>query len=182
MVLITKERPIEAALRAVEEVLRMARHLGVRVRVLEVGTRDWGEALRIAGEMRRYDSIDVVIGGGLRIPQALTLLAAMDSLDRVSRITVYDHDTGDEVEIPKWLINLLTSPERRGKLRVLKVLSLEEGLTRGEIAFRVGLSEQTVAKYLSFLQRAGLVRRVMPGKYRLTEKGLMVKKLYFLSD
>jgi len=178
VVLIVRVDPIDAAEKAVARVREFAKPLKVSVKVMEVNPKDWVEVIRIAQAMKAYDEVHVIIGGGLRIPQAFTILAALDAWDRVRRLEVHDHDTGDEVVIPKWLVPLIASPERKGKVRVLLALSAEEPRTRGDIAARVGLSEQTVAKYLSYLVKAGLAKRVMPNKYRLTPEGERVKTAY----
>ncbi len=178
VILIVRRDSVKAARRAVSNVKEFATSLGVRVRVFEVDSRDWCEVIRLARVMDKYGEVHVVIGGGLRIPQAYTLLAALDVWGKVKELGVLDHDTGEEVVIPEWLVPLVTSPERRGKVRVLLALSAEEPRTRAEVAALANLSEQTVAKYLSYLTKAKLVKRVMPNKYRLTEVGRRVRNLY----
>jgi len=176
VVLIVRAGSIEPALRAVRTVKDFAKPLNVGVRVLEVDCGDWCEVFRISRVMSEYERVKVVIGGGLRIPQAYTLLATLNMLDRVEEVTVHDHDTGEEVTIPKWVLSLIASPERKGKLRVLAELSTDKPKSKEEVADAVGLSSQTTSKYLSFLTKAGLVKRVMPNKYRLTKLGEKVKK------
>ncbi len=178
VVLIVRGDSVEAARKAVRNVKEFAKPLGVHVRVFEVDSRDWCEVIRLARAMDGYDEVHVIIGGGLRIPQAYTLLAALDVWGKVSKLEVLDHDTGEEVTIPHWLIPLITSPERRGKVKVLLALSVEEPRTRAEIARAANLSEQTVAKYLSYLNKAKLAKRVIPNKYKLTELGQKLKNLY----
>jgi len=178
VVLIVRRDSVEAAKKAVKNVRGFAEPLNVHVRVFEVDSRDWCEVIRLARAMDEYDEVHVIIGGGLRIPQAYTLLAALDVWGKVSKLEVLDHDTGEEVTIPHWLIPLITSPERKGKIKVLLALSAEEPKTRAEIARATNLSEQTVAKYLSYLNKAKLAKRVIPNKYKLTKLGQKLKNIY----
>ncbi len=181
LLIVVRRDPVLAARRALQEVLNLAESLGVRVDVLEVDPSNWREVARISAAMRGYGEIHIRIGGGLRIPQAFTLLAAIDNLKRVKELMVHDHDTGDEVLIPTWLPKLLSSPEKGGKLRVLKALAFPQpaSKTPDEIASETGLSIGTVMKYVQFLRRAGLVKRVMPDKYRASSEGLRFVKAYF---
>ncbi len=178
VVLIIKRDPVEAGRKAVNNVISFAKPLGVPVRIIEVNSQDWREVIRLARIMREYDDVRVIIGGGLRIPQAFTLLAALDVWGRVSHLEVHDHDTGEDITIPKWLVPLITSPERRGKVRVLLALSTDTPKTKAELARLTGLSEQTVSKYLSYLIKARLAKKVIPNKYKLTELGQKLKEAY----
>jgi len=178
VILIVKENPIEAAEKAVKRVKEFAKPVRVPVHVFEVNPLDWCEVIRLARLMNSFNEVHVIIGGGLRIPQAYTLLAALDVWGKVKTLEVLDHDTGEEVIIPNWLIPLVTSPERKGKVKVLLALSADTPRTRAELATATGLSEQTVAKYLSYLTKAKLVKRVIPNKYRLTELGQKLRNLY----
>jgi len=183
VLVVVRRDPVLAARRAVQDVLNLAESLGVRVEVLEVDPSDWCEVAGISAVMRGYREVRVRIGGGLRIPQAFTLLAAIDNLSRVKELTIHDHDTGDEVSIPVWLPKLLSSPEKSGKLKVLKALALPQPTpkTPEEIARDAGLSVGTAMKYVQFLRRAGLVKRVVPDKYKASSEGLRFAKAYFKS-
>mgnify|MGYP000067655264 CR=1 FL=1 len=172
--LIIRRESIEPALRAVRTVVDFAERLGVNVKVLEIDPSDILEVFRLSSIMSHYDRVNVWVGGGLRVIQAYTLLATLNVIDVVEDIQVFDHDTGDLVSIPKWLVNLVTSPERWGRYRVLAALS-NEPKTKDEVVAASGLSEQTVSKYLSFLARAKLAKRVIPNKYRITELGERIK-------
>ena len=177
VILIVRKEGIKAAQKAVERVKELGRMLEVDVTTYEVDPADWSEPVALAQKMREYWRIHVTIGGGLRIPQAYTILATLDVWDRIEALEVHDYDTGDEVTIPKWLIPILTSPERKGKIKVLKALE-EEPKTKQQISAETGLSHQTVSKYLSFLTKAKLAKRVIPNKYKLTSTGQKLKALY----
>ncbi len=176
VVVITRVDPIEPAERALRTVKEFAKSVGTEVKELMINPKEVSEVFRISTEMRRYEGIKVVIGGGLRIPQAYTLLATIDNWERVKELIIFDHDTGDEVTIPKWLIPLTTSPERKGKIRILKTLT-EKPQTKEEIAEKAKLSTQTTSKYLAFLTKAKLAKRVRPNKYKITQQGQKIKEI-----
>ncbi len=176
VIIITRVDPIEPAERALKTVKEFAESVGVKVKELMINPKEVTEVFKISEVMRRYGKIKVVIGGGLRIPQAYVLLATIDNWDRVDELTIFDHDTGDEVNIPKWLIPLTTSPERKGKLRVLTTLT-QKPQTKEEIANKAKLSTQTTSKYLAFLTKAKLAKKVRPNKYKITPQGNKIKEI-----
>ncbi len=176
VIIITRVDPIEPAERALKTVKEFAESVGVKVKELMINPKEVTEVFKISEVMRRYGKIKVVIGGGLRIPQTYVLLATIDNWDRVDELTIFDHDTGDEVNIPKWLIPLTTSPERKGKLRVLTTLT-QKPQTKEEIANKAKLSTQTTSKYLAFLTKAKLAKKVRPNKYKITPQGNKIKEI-----
>jgi len=176
VVLVTRVDPIEPAERALRTVKEFSKSIGTEVKELMVDPKEVTEVFRISRTMKQYERVKVVIGGGLRIPQAYVLLATIDNWDRIEELKIFDHDTGDEVEIPKWLIPLTTSPERKGKIKTLKTLTTQPQ-TKEEIALKTGLSIQTTSKYLAFLTKAKLAKKVRPNKYKITPQGNKIKQI-----
>lgn len=76
----------------------------------------------------------------------------------------------------KWCFDLV----RIARYRVL-IYSKNGLINASEVASRLGINASTVRKYLKSLEKEGLVERVDPGTYRLTQRGLsyveFVKKL-----